>query len=573
MSDLNFEAEDSTIEKVLLGTEKFKIPRYQRPYAWGESEVLELWNDIDGDKESCFIGSFIFNREPLKETGYLDIIDGQQRILTLNIFMAALRDVMKTLDSEKSEIYHRHDICFEDRSGKENYRLEAGDTVKDYFRTHVQSKTGNILQSDPETKEEKRIFENYKKLHESISAKIKLYNSKDGKIEYLDALRKRVGSLIAIDIRIDNEEDAYEIFETTNARGVELSIADLLKNAIFKKMPVKEGKDHAKEGWDEIVENVEETNTEIKKFIRYHWISKKSFISEKQLFRVIKRDVSNWAELLAELRGDSESYRKLFSPEKDDWETGSGRKIFASLKAISLMKVSQCYVLLLSIARNQEAIGTDPARVFKALENFSFLYSVVCKLPGNRLEKLYSEYAIKIDSAVKKTPPKKLAGEINSIFDSLLNELKELKPSFEVFNDAFMNIAYKNSEDTRKTIKYILGKIEENCSPSREKIIDFDVVNIEHVLPQNPDKDWGLYKKDIKKYVNKLGNLTLVDKVINSKIGNKCLQEKVKELKHTGMTITKNLVSVIGEGEWGESGINMRQAEWSKVAYGEIWKL
>ncbi len=573
MSDLNFEAEDSTIEKVLFGTEKFKIPRYQRPYAWGESEILELWSDISADRESCFIGSFIFNREPLKETGYLDIIDGQQRILTINIFMAVLRDIMKTLDIPQSEIYHSFDICCPDRYGKQNYRLEAGDSVKEYFRKHVQSKTGNISKSDPVTKEEKRVLENYKKLYESVENKVKLYSTKEDKIECLHRLRKRVSSLIAIDIRIDNEEDAYEIFETTNARGVELSIADLLKNAIFKKMPKKEGKDHAKEGWDEIVDNVEETNTEIKKFIRYHWISKKDFISEKQLFRVIKREVSNWAELLAELQADSDSYRKLFSPEKEDWDTGSGRKIFTSLKAISLMRVSQCYVLLLSIARNQNAIGTDPARVFKFLENFSFIYSVVCKLPGNRLEKLYSEYAIKIEAAVKKTPPKKIAGEINSIFDSLINELKELKPSFEVFNDAFMNIAYKNSEDTRKTIKYILGKIEENCSPSREKIIDFDVVNIEHVLPQNPDKDWGLYKKDIKKYVNKLGNLTLVDKVINSKIGNKCLREKVKELKNTGMTITKNLVSVIADGEWCEAGINMRQAEWAKVAYNEVWKL
>ena len=70
-----------------------------------------------------------------------------------------------------------------------------------------------------------------------------------------------------IHIRIEKEEEAYEIFETTNARGVDLSVADLLKNLIFKNIPAEDDRDIAKEIWQEITSNIQATNTEKKQFI------------------------------------------------------------------------------------------------------------------------------------------------------------------------------------------------------------------------------------------------------------------------------------------------------------------
>ncbi len=85
--------------------------------------------------------------------------------------------------------------------------------------------------------------------------------SLDAKAESVKSLRDKVASLIVINVEIAKEEDAYEIFETTNARGVELSVADLLKNLIFKKIPAGNDRDLAKEIWLDISVNIESTDT------------------------------------------------------------------------------------------------------------------------------------------------------------------------------------------------------------------------------------------------------------------------------------------------------------------------
>ncbi|MFQ5586917.1 MAG: HNH endonuclease family protein [Thermodesulfobacteriota bacterium] len=90
---------------------------------------------------------------------------------------------------------------------------------------------------------------------------------------------------------------------------------------------------------------------------------------------------------------------------------------------------------------------------------------------------------------------------------------------------------YKRSEQGRKLIKYTLDKIDNYFKQTDEHLIDFDRVNIEHILPQNPSKEWGLSKEDIIDYVNKLGNLTLLSKILNSKIQNGPIDKKLPELR------------------------------------------
>jgi len=188
---------------------------------------------------------------------------------------------------------------------------------------------------------------------------------------------------------------------------------------------------------------------------------------------------------------------------------------------------------------------------------------------------MYAKYAREIEEIIKKVSPKKRAGVIQSVFVSLKNELKETMPSYDVFRENFMNIEYKNSEQSRKIVKYILAEINQHYQTTREQKIDFTNVNIEHILPQKPDKKWNLKKKDIKNYVNKLGNLTLVDKEINSKVQNKIIREKIGELRKSTLSITKTLVKNLKETKyvWGEEQILARQEEFAKLAYNKVWHI
>ena len=239
------------------------------------------------------------------------------------------------------------------------------------------------------------------------------------------------------------------------------------------------------------------------------------------------------------------------------------------------MDVSQYQVLFLSILMDIKKFGTDPTTIFQLVEKFTFLYSVVCKLPGNKVEKIYSKYAIEIRSIIKNNTSKKISAKIQSLLSKLKKDLQEQCPSKELFKDCFMLLSYKNSEKNRMLMKYILSEINDHYKKTKEQKTDFDYVNIEHLIPQKPDKAWKLTAKEIKGYVNKLGNLTLLDKTINSKAQNKTIKDKIKELRQSELPITKEIVRELEreKQKWNEELILKRQESFVSLAYEIIWKI
>lgn len=573
-NDLIYEAKDYKLRDILFTSyKKFRIPRYQRPYTWNEDQVSDLWSDLNDD-HSNFIGSLIFNTEFHEKTGYYDIIDGQQRLLTITILCSVLRDIAAKIDEKKADFFHRHDIAIEDESeGKYTPRIKCSESLQDFVKRYVQDRTGDMLQSNPKTKEEKLVRDNYKYFHDQVSLALKTIQDDSKKLDYLQNLRNRIHTLPVIQIQIGNEDDAYDVFETTNARGVDLSVADLLKNMIFNKLRDDEERDIAKEYWSEIVTNVHETGSEMKKFIRYYWISRYPLVPDKKLYKTIKIKTTNYETLLFDLHTASDWFNRLLAGYADTWDDiKSGSHIYSSLRALKLMNVSQCYVLFLSILRNIEKLGTDPKRVFKWIESFSFKYSVVCKLPGNKLEKLYSTYGRKIEEATRTEDRNQNSKKVQQVFEELKKELIDQQPGFEQFKEAFQDISYGRSEQSRVLIKYILSCIN---SVEQESEFDFATTNIEHVLPQRPHRDWGLNHKDIKDYVNKLGNLTMLHKKINSVVGNKVVREKIPEYLDSGVYITKNLANQLlsKNCKWDEDEISKRHNELAEIAYNKAWSI
>lgn len=404
-----FDANDQTLSDVFFETKrKYRVPRYQRPYAWVIDNVSDFWDDILQNDQPYFLGSFIFNTEHEKKDKYLDIIDGQQRLLTITILMAVLRDVTKTIDNDYSELIQRQDIAIEDWEGKSSLRIKPSESLEPYFKKYIQNCEAKISESKPVSQEEKRVKANYEFLIEKVGIEIERVPTKTGKLEVIQNLRKSIRDLMVINIEIAEEEDAYDIFETTNARGMELSVGDLLKNLIFKNVPPGEDRDFAKDVWKEVTKNIEETNMELKRFIRYFWLSKFDFVQEKKLYKEIKRNIadSEMQNFLQQLWDNSALFNLLLEGDESDYDRfgDNYKKIYQSVFALRLMGVTQCYVLLLSILRNFEKIGFDPYKTFQLIEKFTFQYSVICKLPGNRVEKIYSKFAIEIDKAAKNGP-------------------------------------------------------------------------------------------------------------------------------------------------------------------------
>ncbi len=572
-----FVAKEKKIEDILLGESKrYRIPRNQREYSWEENNIDEFWNDIIAGKRSLpFIGTFVFNEEEKKKTGYSDIIDGQQRILTITLFFATLRDIARENDLTKlSDGIQRKAIADVSVTGRDkDFRVLCGDSLKDFFETNIQSgEEGGWVEAD--TEEEKRVEDAYELLKEKIKHKMANKKSQEDKEEVLEDLYQKVSALEVIEIRIDSNDKAYIVFETVNARGVDLGIADLLKNLIFQEVIPEDGKkDIAKEKWQEIIDNVRGVDASIARFIRYHWISKYNHTTKKGLFRDIKNNITDKKAFLDELLKSSRWYHRILSDNPADWEIKEiekTKKIFRSLLGINAMRVKQCYVIFLALLRNAEELEFKIDHYFETIEKFTFVYSAISKLQANKVEKLYSQTAIELEKAIDNNLSKR---EKESILGKMVQRLKDLKPEYPSFEEKFMDISYKHSTKQRRLLKYLLNKIDEQ-EGGEEFTIDFDVVNLEHILPQTYNEEWDIEKHIHGEYKDKLGNLVLIHKKINSKAGNKSLDEKIDILSETKIPSTVKVVEYIKDnnrGEWGNHDILGRQKKLAKLSYNKVW--
>ncbi len=574
---IKFDAEDKSLSDIFTGQEKYKIPRYQRPYSWTTDEVSDLWNDLK-EEDSTFLGSFVFNYEKYNEDKFVEVIDGQQRLITLMILLAVLRDLYKELGDDEGANLTQNLISHKDQITRiEDYRLKCGDSLNTFFMENIQKKNSDVLSANPKRKELRAIKENYKFLKEGISAELQLIKDKARKIEYLNNLKKKIFDFKIIWIRIENDEDAYSIFETVNARGADLTAADLLKNYLFSKLPKREdGIDTAKETWATIEDNVESAKgpLNVSKFIRYFWLSKYSFAQEKKLYKEVKKNISDPSNFLADITNASEYYYKIASDSVgvNDWaedfeDKKIAQKIVETLSGLRVMGITQCYSLLFCLLLNKDKIGFDFSEIFKTIEKYHFAYSAVCKLSGNVVERLYFNTSKEIQEALKISDGKRRTQNIQRALSKFKTSLEY--PTKEFFIEKFMDIEYKNYQ----MVIYILSNIEKAKGQTDEHTVNFTKVNIEHVLPQDP-KEWSLDKKDVKDYVNKLGNLTLISKKINGPMGNKPLKEKAKLFKDSKLNLNKELLEKFKllKYKWNEKEIEKRQREIAEYAYDIVWK-
>ena len=575
-NNFSFKAEDRALTSVLYDNNiKFRIPRYQRSYSWATDQVEEFWHDVMAD-EALFVGSMIFNYEHQESDDFIDVIDGQQRLLTVTICNAVIRDAMHPLDFEWAERIQRQDIAMEQWSGGMDYRIRCGDSTHTFFRKYIQEQ-GNDLSNvtGKMTAEEGRVKRNYEILATKLSADLDTLPNNEDKVKRLNEIRKRLRNLVVIHVRIDSEEEAFEIFETTNARGVDLSVGDLVKNVILKKLS-GDG-DGAKVKWDEMIEDVAEANVDLKRFLRYHWISKNKSCSAKNLFREMKKETTDWGRLLDDVNKDGRIICQLATNTSLEWiNTGFDPEVAYSLENIRKLGFTVSFPFLMRLIDGYQRLGQKARNVVKTIENVTFLYNAIGEGRVSSCESIYCRHAVMLNDALKEPVDKERHIEVAKVFSSLEKDLIALISSWEVFKEKFMErMVYRPRNKVRNhLVRYVLVKINTAMESTRENQINERQVNIEHVLPQDPADHWGLSKKEVANYVNKIGNLTLVDKRLNSSAGNEGFDRKLEVLSQSKISMTQGLVIDLIQAEtWNEDLINVRQEDLAKYAWSNVWSI
>jgi uncharacterized protein with ParB-like and HNH nuclease domain len=356
---MKIESLDQDIRTVLASA-YYHIPRFQRPYSWTRENIQDFWDDIVRDHPSdYFIGSMVVFKAGAQRFG---VVDGQQRLTTIVIFLAVLRNKLasfkhKDLAEGIQGLIERKNI-----DNKKEFVLTT-ETSYPFFQDHI------LKFGAPDVPVElMREEENLGASHSQIAA---LIDETVASIEddpsisaakkaaeiraKLIGIRDDLLALKVIFVRLDDEDDAYIIFETLNTRGKDLGLADLVKNYLTRHLKTKSASvDQTKVKWEKVLETIEGSakNLATDTYIHHFWLSRAEYLPAKKLFKQLKRAVTKdkAKQFLGDLVSDAGIYRSMHETDYVKWSKQEV-EIRRSLDALQLFRVQQQTPLVLSLVR------------------------------------------------------------------------------------------------------------------------------------------------------------------------------------------------------------------------------
>ncbi|WP_169508947.1 DUF262 domain-containing protein [Amorphus coralli] len=554
-----------TLSEVLRG-HFLKIPRFQRPYDWDRDNLTEFWNDLkDRSDPEYFMGSLVVFADK-KEKNLLLIVDGQQRITTITIMLSIIRD--KLADYSEFGPSEAINELIESRGldNKKRFVLEH-DPPDRYMQSAIQSKRtdDSIIPDGPQ---QESISAAHRFLQNALQQHLKSeYESrKTDIVSYLKHLRDCILQMHFISIELDNEDDAYIIFETLNTRGKDLRVSDLLKNHFMRLMtPSVKSLDLAKDDWHYIIENLNSVTTSIDpdSFLLHYWLSRQSSVSKAKLFSSFKKSIkkTNAKAWLSDIKDASSIYIKCVAPNEVTFSKQE-KQIQESLNAIRIFGVAQAAPLMLAIMTqyNKQTISMKTTRAaFELIEKFTFQFNALTQSRGGGgVSNMYAKLA-------QTTMSCRDSQEFANLLGDMKEKFTERIPDRTEFSVPFSRLTYRtNYTRERNLVKYVLIKIAKHYG--MPNVIDSSLLTIEHILPQskgeetNDEFDYGA-----------IGNLLLVGEKLNGKLGDKEFSKK-KELFSTNNHVYLDDF-LKAATTWNDQSIADRGVELAEVGYKQIWNL
>ena len=563
---MNFNTTNSTFRQLMGNGLSYRVPMFQRDYSWGLDEWDDLWQDI--------VGLFGEDPEPAHYMGYLvlqsadnrefDIIDGQQRMTTLSLLMLAAIAHLNDLAAPGNQ----HDPQY--RRGQQlrgNYigYLDPVSLVprsKLILNRHNDSFYQNYLV--PLEKLPQRGLNASEHLLRRaflwFKQRISYQSGNDGQsvARFVDSA---VDKLFFTVITVTDELNAFKVFETLNARGVRLSVTDLLKNYLFS--VVSHSGAHQSEiktledRWEGIVGLL--GSESFPEFLRVFWNSRNKLVRKADLFKVIRDEIRDRAkafELIRDMDRNARVYAALRDPQDASWSEDERH----SLAQLQMFNVRQPMALLLTaFDRFAENNRRGFTRLLRAISVVSFRYNVICTRQSNEQEVVYNNIALELSSR-----------RINDVADAIAR-LRPVYPDDQEFRAAFTDKSLRTtSSRNKKVVRFILFRLEAQLSGQS---LDFESARyaIEHILPENPGDGWDQFddqQQEASTY--RLGNLTILATADNRDLGNTGFANKLEIYRNSKLAITCKISEEYDA--WTEEKIRSRQEWMAKQATG-IWRI
>lgn len=558
---MSFEAKNDFVYE-LFNRKVYYIPRNQRKYVWEKRNWKELFDDIDIaaniKKPSHFIGSIVLKDEGRKKgIPTYNIIDGQQRIITLTIFLTSIMYLLK-----KEEM-------IEDFNGTKQYVFAKDDKDKEIIMVSLETYASfeyiinQIVKTPPsdmqntssasffgelllDHQKDKNIADAFIAYTTYINEKMQL--STDQK-QYLINIRDALLKTSYVSIIATSEEDSYTIFEILNARGLELEDYELLKNYIMRYLQPEGDRDKAKELWSNIENKL---GKNMAKFIKHYAVHKYGYDeNDRSSYKMIqsKSKGTNTQELLIDIIKKSEYYLKLVNPIESGGEKNCSpleykiyyffkRKRQEQMRPILLSLISQTNTGKLSKAKYEKAISY--------LYKFFICYNLIGKENSNRIADTIYKYANKIENSYT-----------DELLDEFLASLHKKLPPKENFINAFKDIGWSNhskyfsGSKEKERVKIVLEIYEHYIAGKCD-----DLFTVEHVNPDSHDLLNG-----------RIGNLIPLEEKLNDKCKDKDISAKADIYSDSGYKSARDLSKRI---KLNQFDIDKRTEKLAEIFYDKI---
>ncbi len=562
---LNTDTED--LKELLSNGKSYSVPAYQRDYSWKQEHWEDLWEDlctVEANREDHYMGTIVLE---IGERKQFRVIDGQQRMATLSILILACVDYLYSLagegveppeNKERAALLESGYLGAKDPSSLRitpKLKLNANDD--DFFQL-------NLAQRKPPQGGVRGLRDSERLLwgcFQFFVGKVREKFSTRKKGEEVAAFVSEIVTerLVFISVRVQDQLSAYTVFETLNARGLELTETDLLKNYLLSLADrlSKSQMEPVLRQWARITARVGIAS--FPEFLRHHLNSQRGYVRQKQLFKTIKKDVTALDQvfaLLDWLEKDAAWFEGLNDPASQFWLDYQGAK--EHVRVLNLFNVSQ-YTPLVLAAKDVFTTPQDMVEILRYCAVVSVRFNGVSRRSTHTLEEIYNRAAVDVRQGRAST------------LAALRLALRPIYILDEDFEADFAALRLRNRSTSGKRLRYILAKLEKQLSGV--DITDEGMTaTVEHILPENPgEAEWEHFTSDAhERSYERVGNYSLLERGLNGQqAGNAAFAQKQAVYAKSQYRTSNDLGKFT---DWTEETIAKRQAELAKVAK-SIWSL
>ena len=532
----------------------FEIPKYQREYTWGTREWESLYDDLIENDDGYFLGSIICINCATDSINApkFEVVDGQQRLTTLSIFLSALYTTLNNnkelLDEEQQTdiLQLKRKIVLKKTQSDIRVVPQIQNSNRDDY-LGLLAQIGIIPNRQmPNHAGLRRIIKAYKYLLKRINNTLEETNDK---VTAMFRILEKVNTSILVIIEVSNHADAYTLFESLNNRGVPLTSVDLIKNLLLARLDSKgeENIDYYFTRWTEILNNLGEEYSEQERFFRQNYNAfRKSlnlpFIKDDRQYplgtiatrstlldiyeKLITKDPIG---VLDELSENAAIYAGIVL-NKTDGLTQAQRDSYQDLQRV---QGAPSYLFLMYLVKNTVSLGIDSndiVKICRLLVNFFIRRNLTDTPPTRDLNRIFMSYIEEIEL-------NKYTGA--KIYNNLRSALINISSSDKIFEEKLRGPVYDDNSSATRFILCMMAKrsmtLEIEKDLWKKTNSNQYVWSIEHIFPQGSnipdvwvdmiaDGDYEQAKEYQTLYVHTLGNLTITG--YNSTLSNKAFFEK-----------------------------------------------